>query len=166
MIAERNISDPLAIKFIAETANEIKTRFARYFEEGIIEVISPATEWYPDLDAIIPTFNDSQLRTTWRAKQSLDYAFLMLYSKMPNYITGMKTFAESRENWVMLEFCNLGFIGKLFKQSDLYFVTQFILLLYRELPVDWILDQLFVSKYCPRIITTTVILNRLMAKSG
>lgn len=50
--------------------------------------------------------------------------------------------------WFMLEFSTLGFIGKLFRSSDLPLLAQFIALFHREKPVDWLLDLLFVNRYC------------------
>ncbi|KAI1721767.1 n-Acetylglucosaminyltransferase-IV (GnT-IV) conserved region domain-containing protein [Ditylenchus destructor] len=169
MLAERDLTDPIIVKYVNDTIDGIRRTYPREVEDGIIEVIMPPLEWYPpNLNSIPPTFNDSQQRMTWRTKQSLDYAYLMLYARtffphfkyyvqleddvdtIQKYATAMKHFGDTHNGWVMCEFSHLGFIGKMFRQSDLFFVTQFILLLYRELPVDWIMDQLLVTKYCPR----------------
>ena len=64
----------------------------------------------------------------WRTKQNLDYCFLMMYAQSkgiyyvqleddiiakPNYLSTMKNFAlqQPSEDWMILEFSQLGFIG-------------------------------------------------------
>lgn len=49
---------------------------------------------------------------------------------------------------MLLEFSHLGFIGKLFHIKDLHLFVEMILMNYRQLPCDWILDQYFFSRYC------------------
>lgn len=68
----------------------------------------------------------------------------------PGYITKVHKFIAERalKPWFMLEFSSLGFIGKLFRTSDLPLLIQFIMLFYREKPVDWLLDSFFINKYC------------------
>jgi len=39
-------------------------------------------------------------------------------------------------------------IGKLFKSNDLPFIVEFILMFYRDKPVDWLLDHLLFVKVC------------------
>lgn len=127
----------------------------------------PPSFWYPpDLDYVEPTFGDSQERMIWRTKQNLDYAYLMVYayyfyghidyyvqleddviSKF-GYVSAMTLFADNNENWFGCDFSKLGFIAKLFKIKDLPLLSNFILLFYREKPVDWILDQLYIVRYC------------------
>lgn len=46
------------------------------------------------------------------------------------------------------EFSSLGFIGKLIPMQELPTFAHFILLLHNVLPVDWILDEVFWSRYC------------------
>ena len=67
----------------------------------------------------------------WRSKQNLDFAFLMSYAQKrgtfyvqleddilakKNFISTMKSFAlqkiSAKENWFVLDFCQLGFIGE------------------------------------------------------
>lgn len=68
----------------------------------------------------------------WRTKQNLDFAFLMMYAQpkgtfyvqleddiqtKKGYIATMKKFAlqktAEKKNWFVLDFCQLGFIGKI-----------------------------------------------------
>jgi len=39
-------------------------------------------------------------------------------------------------------------LGKLFKSNDLPFIVEFILMFYRDKPVDWLLDHLLYVKVC------------------
>ncbi|KAJ8297585.1 hypothetical protein KUTeg_024116 [Tegillarca granosa] len=70
----------------------------------------------------------SGLGSIWRTKQNLDFSFLMLYARnrgayyvqleddvisKPGYFSIMKTYAERQtgDDWILLEFSTLGFIG-------------------------------------------------------
>uniref|UniRef100_A0A914S0F7 MGAT4 conserved region domain-containing protein n=1 Tax=Parascaris equorum TaxID=6256 RepID=A0A914S0F7_PAREQ len=120
----------------------------------LLVVIVPPREWYPpDLRSIPATFDDSPERMYWRTKQNLDYIFLMLYCQRRgiSFVSRIHDFTAQRpieSQWFMLEFSTLGFIGKLFRSSDLPLLAQFIALFHREKPVDWLLDLLFVNRYC------------------
>ena len=122
-------------------------------------------------------------RVRWRAKQSLDFTFLMMCAKergtyyvqleddvisKNGFISTMKTFAAEKtaadKSWLVLtqskrengkigfvkifrfiiDFCALGFIGKMFKTVDLPFISQFLLMFYKNKPgakqspfLDW-----------------------------
>ncbi|KAK5972545.1 hypothetical protein GCK32_014356 [Trichostrongylus colubriformis] len=69
----------------------------------------------------------------------------------------MKTFSrvifnylsfEARNPWFVMEFSWMGFIGKLFRCSDLKYMTHAIALYYQFKPVDWILMDALKSRYC------------------
>lgn len=96
----------------------------------MIDVISPSPSYYPDLSRLRDTLGDDHQRVVWRSKQNLDFAFLMSYAQTKgtfyvqleddilakkNFITTMKSFALQKigmkENWFVLDFCQLGFIG-------------------------------------------------------
>ena len=75
------------------------TFFPQHIQSGFLEVISPPPQFYPDLTELEGTLGkpskkllhfhvsfwsysgDSMDRVMWRAKQSLDFAFLMMYAK-------------------------------------------------------------------------------------
>jgi len=107
-------------------------RFPIECEAGVIDVISPSSSYYPDLSRLRDTLGDDHQRVVWRSKQNLDFAFLMSYAQTKgtfyvqleddilakkNFITTMKSFAlqkiGTKENWFILDFCQLGFIGTL-----------------------------------------------------
>merc|ERR1712192_262604 len=101
------------------------------------------------------------------AKQSLDFTFLMMYAKdrgtyyvqleddvitKNGFVSAMKSFAleKTAENksWLVIDFCVLGFIGKMFKTVDLPLISQFLLMFYKDKPVDWLLLDLVRTKMC------------------
>jgi alpha-1,3-mannosylglycoprotein beta-1,4-N-acetylglucosaminyltransferase A/B len=103
----------------------------------------------------------------WRTKQNLDYAFMMLYARnkgqfylqleddvlsTPGFMSRVTGFIHEREqmsqNWVFLEFSALGFIGKLFRSSDLHTLASFFLMFHKDKPIDWLLDHFLFVKVC------------------
>lgn len=168
-------ADTLIIVLVAETdleyvtyvAKQIEVQFPIEFETGVIDVISPSASYYPDLSKLRDTLGDNHQRVVWRSKQNLDFAFLMSYAQTKgtfyvqleddilakkNFITTMKSFAlqkiATKENWFVLDFCQLGFIGKLFKCAELPWLVQFFLMFHNDKPVDWLLDHLVSTKVC------------------
>lgn len=171
-LSEEQQGDCLIIIFVAEVdaeyvnsvAESVKSNFPREVQSGILEVISPPASYYPDLSNLKKTFGDSEERVRWRTKQNLDYSFLMLYAQpkgtfylqleddiiaKPGYIESIKTFAaEQSQEWMILEFSQLGFIGKLFKSEELPLIVDFFLMFYRDKPIDWLIDHLLWVKVC------------------
>lgn len=147
---EEEQNDTMIVVFVGETdvdyvrsvAQEIKLRFGEYCDNGLIEVISPPTSYYPNMDNLRITLNDPIERVKWRSKQNLDFSFLMAYSQTKatfyvqleddilakrGYITIMKQFAvtktakQDQDPWFVLDFCQLGFIGKWINIFDFIF---------------------------------------------
>ncbi|VDK42989.1 unnamed protein product [Anisakis simplex] len=158
-------------QFVNEQLHSIQSEFATDLESVMkrtvdLQLIVPPHSWYPpDLHAVPATFGDSEERVYWRTKQNLDYIFLMLYCQgkgeyylqleddvvtKPGFMSRIHDFIAQQpsDSWFMLEFSTLGFIGKLFRSSDLPLLTQFIVLFHRAKPVDWLLDLIFVNRYC------------------
>ncbi|VDM46190.1 unnamed protein product [Toxocara canis] len=153
-------------QFVIEQVRNVRSEFAQEIDSGLLHLIVPPREWYPpDLRSMPATFGDSAERMYWRTKQNLDYVFLMLYCQRrgeyylqleddvltrPGFVSRIHNFTAQRsaESWLMIEFSTLGFIGKLFRSSDLPLLAQFIVLFHREKPVDWLLDLIFVNRYC------------------
>ncbi|XP_076622111.1 alpha-1,3-mannosyl-glycoprotein 4-beta-N-acetylglucosaminyltransferase a isoform X1 [Colletes latitarsis] len=155
------------LEYVAYVAKQIEVQFPTEFEAGVIDVISPSASYYPDLSKLRDTLGDDHQRVVWRSKQNLDFAFLMSYAQTKgtfyvqleddilakkNFITTMKSFAlqkiATKENWFVLDFCQLGFIGKLFKCAELPWLIQFFLMFHNDKPVDWLLDHLISTKVC------------------
>ncbi|XP_015481100.1 alpha-1,3-mannosyl-glycoprotein 4-beta-N-acetylglucosaminyltransferase-like protein MGAT4D isoform X4 [Parus major] len=171
-LSEEQKKDCIIIIFIAEVnteyvksiAESVKTSFPREVQSGVLEVISPPASYYPDFSNLEKTLGDSEDRVRWRTKQNLDYSFLMLYAQpkgtfylqleddiiaKPDYIESIKSFAaQQSQDWMVLEFSQLGFIGKLFKSEDLPFIVDFFLMFYKDKPIDWLIDHLLWVKVC------------------
>ncbi|XP_063521468.1 alpha-1,3-mannosyl-glycoprotein 4-beta-N-acetylglucosaminyltransferase B isoform X2 [Pongo pygmaeus] len=187
--------DSVIVVLIAETDSQytsavtenIKALFPTEIHSGLLEVISPSPNFYPDFSRLRESFGDPKERVRWRTKQNLDYCFLMMYAQSkgiyyvqleddivakPNYLSTMKNFAlqQPSEDWMILEFSQLGFIGgpcrekgsrrsstahsgpsppgKMFKSLDLSLIVEFILMFYRDKPIDWLLDHILWVKVC------------------
>ncbi|NWU44633.1 MGT4B acetylglucosaminyltransferase, partial [Hylia prasina] len=170
-LSEEQMKDCIIIIFIAEVIffeewglTKILPSFPREIQSGVLEVISPPASYYPDLSNLKKTLGDSEDRVRWRTKQNLDYSFLMLYAQpkgtfylqleddiiaKPDYIDSVKSFAaQQSQDWMVLEFSQLGFIGKLFKSEDLPFIVDFFLMFYKDKPIDWLIDHLLWVKAC------------------
>lgn len=169
--SEKN--DTLIIVFIGDQKIEdvenvtrvIEDEFPQYIESGLLEIICASSAYYPNLDDLPSTFGDPPQRVKWRAKQNLDYAYLMMYAQgralfyvqmeddiiaKPGYARVIKTFTMQQETtpWFMLEFSTLGFIGKLFRSYDLAILIKFFMIFYKDKPNDWLLDHVFHVKAC------------------
>ncbi|KAH1166545.1 hypothetical protein KIL84_015717 [Mauremys mutica] len=172
-LTQQEKEDTVIVVMIAETdeqystgvAENIKTLFPKEIHSGLLEVISPSPHFYPDFSRLRESFGDPKERVRWRTKQNLDYCFLMMYAQSkgiyyvqleddivakPNYLSTMKNFAlqQPSEEWMILEFSQLGFIGKMFKSLDLSLIVEFILMFYKDKPIDWLLDHILWVKVC------------------
>uniref|UniRef100_A0A7N6BG78 Alpha-1,3-mannosyl-glycoprotein 4-beta-N-acetylglucosaminyltransferase B n=1 Tax=Anabas testudineus TaxID=64144 RepID=A0A7N6BG78_ANATE len=152
-------------QYASSVADNLKRLFPAEIQSGLLEVVSPSVHFYPDFSRLRESFGDPKERVRWRTKQNLDYCFLMMYAQSkgtyyvqleddivarPNYFTTMKNFAlqQPSEEWMILEFSQLGFIGKMFKSLDLSLIVEFILMFYKDKPIDWLLDHIMWVKVC------------------
>ncbi|XP_061482884.1 alpha-1,3-mannosyl-glycoprotein 4-beta-N-acetylglucosaminyltransferase A isoform X6 [Rhineura floridana] len=165
--------DCVMVVFIGETdldyvngvVASLEKEFSKEISSGLVEVIAPPASYYPDLTNLKETFGDSKERVRWRTKQNLDYCFLMMYAQKKgvyylqleddivvkqNYFSTIKNFALqlSSEDWMILEFSQLGFIGKMFQSPDITLIVEFIFMFYKEKPIDWLLDHILWVKVC------------------
>ncbi|XP_055637987.1 alpha-1,3-mannosyl-glycoprotein 4-beta-N-acetylglucosaminyltransferase B [Toxorhynchites rutilus septentrionalis] len=157
------------LDYVTQVANSINLRFPTFIESGFIEIISPAASYYPDMSKLRQTLNDSLERVKWRSKQNLDFAYLMAYTQpkgafyvqleddiltKKGFISIMKNFAlkktakKEQSQWFVLDFCQLGFIGKMFKSADLPWLITFFQMFFNDKPVDWLLYHLIYTKIC------------------
>ena len=51
-------------------------------------------------------------------------------------------------DWFVIEFSQLGFIGKMFKGTSLPTLIQFMLMFYNDKPGDWLLTHIIETKVC------------------
>ena len=73
-----------------------------------------------------------------------------------DFVTAIKEFIASQNSqWVSLEFCRLGYIGKLYHSSDLPQLAEFLLLFYMEQPVDFLYQYFNILKAQPNVISRT-----------
>ena len=139
-------------------------------ESGLLEIVSPRPEYYPDLanmSKALEANEPNRPRFIWRTKQCLDFIYLMSYARVrgrfyiqleddiiakKNFVSSMRDFAKRTTNsgkkWFILEFCQLGFIGKMFKVEDLPLLIQHIAMFYLLKPVDWLLWSLLKAMVC------------------
>ena len=59
-----------------------------------------------------------------------------------------QSYSKNNQKWFVIEFCTLGFIGKLFRTKDLTVVIQFFLLFYNDKPGDWLLVDIINTIAC------------------
>ena len=101
-------------------------------------------------------FGDSPKRQWWRSKQNLDYTFLMWYAAelsdyymqleddiqpVPHFSLTVSSYIQRSllgKHWVMASFSSLGFIGKLFNNTHLPKLAEFLLTFSAEAPCDWL----------------------------
>ena len=144
--------------------------YPQFIEDGLIRIIQPPRAIYPNFDKIRRTYIDSFERLKWRAKQNIDYAYLFHYSsnisdyylQLEDDVLCASNFIQQIRNnvykhnsitihkWFMLEFSRLGFIGKLFRSSDLPFVSQVLLTYFDSQPGDLMLGKMLKLKNQPK----------------
>ncbi|KAI8513800.1 Alpha-1,3-mannosyl-glycoprotein 4-beta-N-acetylglucosaminyltransferase C [Branchiostoma belcheri] len=139
-----------------DISSEISRRYPQHLNTGFMQVIQAPRSFYPTFEELKRKFRDSLERILWRSKQCVDYAFLFQYCRnmseyylqleddvisAENFLSSIKTYLDRvrLDAWTALEFSELGFIGKLFKSSDLQLLSGLFKLFYQELPVDILL---------------------------
>ncbi|KAH8307467.1 hypothetical protein KR044_012865, partial [Drosophila immigrans] len=144
---------------VKDIVGEIEASFQRQLDKGLIDIIAPAANYYSDLEL------------TWHSKQNLDLAYLMAYAHTKgtfyvqladdivtnrHFITSMKRFALIKSalsnpfqpSWFVLDFSALGFIGKLFKTTELPYLITYLQLYYNDMNALEVLTYLIESKMC------------------
>lgn len=136
-----------------KTADFVMEKFKKEVNSGLIEVIKPDKAFYPKLASLPLLWKDKPDRVKWRSKQCVDYALLFAYchnlgnyylqleddiSVAPNYFNQIKLFIQARSSskWSNLQFGSRGFIGMLFRRSDLARMALFVKMYYWIFPVD------------------------------
>ncbi|CAC5413719.1 MGAT4C [Mytilus coruscus] len=143
------------------TANDLKKKYQKHFDTGFLHIFHYHEQIFPDFKSLSRTFNDAAERVTWRSKQNIDYAYMFMYSHniseyyiqleddilaIPNYFNKIKSFISTtnkkRVKWFCLDFCNLGFVGKLVRNDELLVLAKFLLMFYNDQPGDNLLGYL------------------------
>jgi len=140
---------------IQSVANEIKSEFPSELSSGLMRIINAPRSYYPSLENLPGLWKDKPKRVQWRSKQCLDYAFLFDYSKdlgqyyvqieddvltERDYLKKIKNFIDMnrRRKWSLLEFGSRGFIGMMYRSSDLAKLAKFVRAYFWVLPVDFL----------------------------
>jgi len=142
-----------------ETITAILKQHSDDIESGFITIIQVSSSYYPQLSNLKRNFGDAPDRVQWRAKQVADYSLLFMYSiniseyyiqleddvhSAIGFVKSIRRYvSEQNRNhpqWAVLEFSVLGFIGKLFRSSDLERLAEFMMLFYVEQPIDWLFE--------------------------
>lgn len=67
------------------TIEQLSKEYRYETESGLLEVIVPPSEFYPDFSnmtlLVDEIFHDPPSRVKWRTKQNYDYSYLMTYSQ-------------------------------------------------------------------------------------
>ncbi|XP_038605501.1 alpha-1,6-mannosyl-glycoprotein 4-beta-N-acetylglucosaminyltransferase-like [Tachyglossus aculeatus] len=145
-------------RWARRTAAAVAGRFASQLLAGQLLLVRAPPAAYPPLRGLKRNFGDAADRVAFRSKQNVDYAFLVScaanlsrYFLMieddvrcaRGFLTAVRRAIEAHRDtpWVTLEFSKLGYIGKLYRASDLPRLARFLLLFYQEMPCDWLLDH-------------------------
>jgi len=147
------------VSYNIQTTAVILKRYGGHVTSGLLTVIRVRPEFYPPLDGLKRNFDDSATRVRWRSKQVADYALLFAFSRdlssyyiqLEDDVTCSEGFVKIIEDyidqrnktgsWTMLEFSELGFIGKLFRTTELDRLARYMLMFYEEQPVDWLMHS-------------------------
>ncbi|KAM6148034.1 alpha-1,3-mannosyl-glycoprotein 4-beta-N-acetylglucosaminyltransferase-like protein MGAT4D [Erethizon dorsatum] len=150
--------------YVKSVADMVTKRFKRQVKSGSLEVISVPDFFYPNVSDEEPT-DESQRKKRWQFKQALDFCVLMAYAQpkatyylqleddiiaKEMYFTKLTKFVSNvtSNDWLCIQFSVLGFIGKLFKSKDLPGFVHFVLMFYKERPIDLLLYEFFHLKIC------------------
>lgn len=147
--------DPTSVLSIVE---DVSRKFSNELDSGLIRVIKAPHSFYPKLNKLPQLYGDTPERVRWRSKQCLDYAFLFRYAKdlgryylqieddvssSNGYLKKIKDFIKKHEErkWSILEFGARGFIGMMYRSSDLQRLSLFVKLYYWVSPIDLLFRQ-------------------------
>jgi len=140
-----------------ESVAAIRKQHSDDIASGFISIIQVSSGYYPQLTGLKRNFGDAPDRVQWRAKQVADFSLLFMYSvdiseyyvQLEDDVRAALGFVRSIQHyvgnqnrlhpdWAVLEFSELGFIGKMFRSSDLRRLAEFLMMFYTEQPVDWL----------------------------
>jgi len=141
---------------VSNIIGKVAGNFSDALHSGLLVVMSPPANYYPDWESAIPESLDLPDRAKWRSKQNLDQIFLMMYSYNlnPKYYLMLEddviaskdylkqidrcTELNAKRDWFFLSFCSLGAIGKLFHSSTLPSYASFLHMFWNRKPLDWL----------------------------
>ncbi|CAL1143591.1 unnamed protein product [Cladocopium goreaui] len=138
--------------WVFQSRDWLRNAFEDEVQANRLHVIHAPERLYPAKEQIMKNtkYGDPPLRQWWRAKQNLDYAFLMWYASglakyymqleddvqvTPSFLPTVRRFMNEKvtgDAWVMAAFSKLGFIGKLFDAARLPKLAEFLLIYHAE----------------------------------
>lgn len=138
--------------------SELKSRYAELLSNGTLKIIRADSSLDPNFEIHKSQNPKDGAYFSWRSKQCIDYANLFescdglseYYLQIEddvvcanNYYAKIRKFVLKRQlqPWSSIRFCDIGFIGILFKNEDLKKVASLFRNFHDELPVDWLLDS-------------------------
>lgn len=151
------------LDWVDRMSTRLQADYADLVATGYFHGIHAPEELYPNLTICPPfcSYKDEPKRVRWRSKQNIDYAFLMYYaaplapyylqieddiifsqnwvSKISDFLTAeypVGFLSKQNAPWRMIDFSQLGFIGKMFQSNELTRMAQFLLLFYDQMPCD------------------------------
>ncbi|KAG0427467.1 hypothetical protein HPB47_025481 [Ixodes persulcatus] len=130
------------LEFVNKQAAEIQEELHEHTESGLLEIVAPPASYYPDMDRLRETLGDPLQRVKWRAKQTLDFAYLMMYAQSRG------TFYVQLEDDILSKPGYISKMRKMFKCVDLSKFVAFFLIFYNDKPVDWLLDNMMITTVC------------------
>ena len=147
-----------SVSYNAMVRNHLLKKYAEHLTSGFFRILQVDHSYYPLLENLKQNFNDTAVRTRWRSKQVADYALLFAYARnlseyymqleddvisAPDFLVRIRDKLRGRlrnNKWVVLDFCKLGFIGRVIRCRDLQQLSNFMLIFYQEQPVDWLIS--------------------------
>uniref|UniRef100_H0Y0A0 MGAT4 conserved region domain-containing protein n=1 Tax=Otolemur garnettii TaxID=30611 RepID=H0Y0A0_OTOGA len=138
------------LTWLRETVAHISSLFSSQILAGQLLLIHAPSDVYSSVD--------EAFEGKFYSKENIDHAFLVSFATKlsdyflliednvfcaPNFVTHIVSkVAEMKSNpWVLLEFSNRGFLGKLFHNRDLPLLAHFLLLFYKEKPLDRLISH-------------------------
>ncbi|XP_060035163.1 alpha-1,3-mannosyl-glycoprotein 4-beta-N-acetylglucosaminyltransferase-like protein MGAT4E isoform X2 [Erinaceus europaeus] len=140
--------------WLGETVAQISKLFSSQILAGRLLLIHAPPEVYPATDGTPEQPSPKE----HYSRQNVDHAFLLSFaSKLSDYFLllddnvlcahhfvshiSAKVNAIKPSTWVLLEFSNMGFLGKLFHSEDLPRLAHFLLLFHKEKPLPQLLPR-------------------------
>ncbi|XP_039196273.1 alpha-1,3-mannosyl-glycoprotein 4-beta-N-acetylglucosaminyltransferase C-like isoform X1 [Crotalus tigris] len=152
-----------------QTAKDIKAKFSEHVAEKRLLVIQSSTTSYPPLGNLKVGQWDKRKDIGYAAKQNVDYAYLLNFCAnlshyylmleddvvcATNFVSIIQSYLhDTKLHWTTISFSTLGFIGKLYHNTDLTRLARFLLMFYRNMPGDHLLELFHKSRAQEILIT-------------
>lgn len=139
-----------------EKRKTISSKFQKYIDNNLISVVQAPREFYPKLRGLPTTYGDPPDQVFWRSKQNMDYSFLFnycedlseYYMQMEDDVTTVTNYLgiikdcirqHSTTKWTFLQLVKWGFVGKLFRNTELDYFGRILRMFYNDKPCDWLI---------------------------